>query len=183
MPGRAVMSRATPRLALHAARAGAALRGGSTDTPLPFLLGGRTLADAVLGSDPVPQPCQSTGRHDNRGKEKTRKEQHNYTFWHLFNEKPGIHRAAQHDNSTVAGHLHALPSRYELDRWPRFSQLSSLDRWQNCGRCCPASESCFQRKQVQPHMALSMSWQDKSNAADAMLLLQCYSCNALDALL
>jgi len=58
MPGRAVMSRAMPRLALQAARAGAALRGPSTGSPLPFLEGGRIVADAVLGTDPAAQPCK-----------------------------------------------------------------------------------------------------------------------------
>ena len=56
VPGRAVMSRAMPRLALQAARAGAALRGPSTGSPLPFLEGGRIVADAVLGTDPAAQP-------------------------------------------------------------------------------------------------------------------------------
>ncbi len=56
MPGRAVMSRAMPRRALQAARAGAALRGPSTGSPLPFLEGGRIVADAVLGTDPAAQP-------------------------------------------------------------------------------------------------------------------------------
>ena len=56
VPGRAVMSRAMPRLALQAARAGAALRGPSTGSALPFLEGGRIVADAVLGTDPAAQP-------------------------------------------------------------------------------------------------------------------------------
>ena len=57
MPGRAVMSRATPRCALQAARAEAAPRSPSAGSPLLFLAGGRTVADAVLGTGFVPQPC------------------------------------------------------------------------------------------------------------------------------
>ena len=56
VPGRAVMSRATPRLALQAVRAGAARCSPSTGTILPFFAGGRTDADAVLETDPLPQP-------------------------------------------------------------------------------------------------------------------------------
>ena len=61
IPGRAVMSRATPRLALQAARAGAALRCPSVGGALPFLGGGgRTVADAVRSAeaDGAFQPCK-----------------------------------------------------------------------------------------------------------------------------
>ena len=59
MPGRAVMSRATPRRALQAARAEAAPRSPSViGVPLDFRVGGRTVADAVLGTGVDPQPCE-----------------------------------------------------------------------------------------------------------------------------
>lgn len=62
--GRAVMSRATPRRALQAARAGAALRGPSAGRPLPFLAGGRTTAEPVLATDPPPQPFKYQDKFD-----------------------------------------------------------------------------------------------------------------------
>ena len=67
MPGRAVMSRAIPRRALQAARAGAAPRSPSVGSPLPFLAGGRTVADVVLGTGVAPQPCTPPmcGPHSN----------------------------------------------------------------------------------------------------------------------
>ena len=60
MPGRAVMSRATPRRALQAARAEAAPRSPSVGSPLLFLAGGRNVADAVLGTGVAPHPCNET---------------------------------------------------------------------------------------------------------------------------
>ena len=57
VPGKAEMSRATPRRALQAARAEAAPRSPSVGSPLLFLAGGRTVADAVLGTGVAPQPC------------------------------------------------------------------------------------------------------------------------------
>lgn len=59
MPGRAVMSRATPRLALQAARAAAApLVGSCWGRPASFLLEGGNAATAPsLGVD---EPCAAT---------------------------------------------------------------------------------------------------------------------------
>lgn len=60
MPGSAVMSRATPRRALQAARAEAAPRSPSiVGVPLDFRVGGRTVADAVLATRVAPQPYKS----------------------------------------------------------------------------------------------------------------------------